>query len=482
MHLSDLSNELIFCICSCLNSLRDHNALLQTSRAFHALLNRELYLQAISKLDFTGVFWAAREGRVKVLQQFIEIATQGLMRASMKYDIQWRPRGPSNWKLTDDINDTECVPHLPSRAMFCLWAPEGCFMTSDPIPMECVYRNAMHDAIQHGQIEALEILIENTHEGLDCVDRLTGYGPYHLAAQCDQPEVIKFLVDKGVQICPPAKYGRSMPTPMEIAAKNGHQNALQVLCDHEREKFEDIEWKKPDSDLDDLDFAFDDFFRRLLQALHAAILGDQAATTKFLLEQGADPYNDFDHSPAVFMAALMNRPVALREILEFGVSPDGLNPYEAEETEESRFINRYTFDYYRDLLNPHFEPEPLSAEALEFECSTPLCAAVFMGHKEAVMVLLEYFADVNFVDMSGKPALHVALEHNHRDIAALLLQEGAKVDITDCLGQSAIQYALRSSKAGEYELIMLLLDHASPELRDQWFLEIVATENMLLVQ
>lgn len=89
MSLQSLPAELLIWIISNLDSIKDYNSLVQTSRHFHAMFNDDLYVHAISKLDFSLLFWAASGGHIKSLRRFFEIATPGLVRASGNFDIRW---------------------------------------------------------------------------------------------------------------------------------------------------------------------------------------------------------------------------------------------------------------------------------------------------------------------------------------------------------------------------------------------------------
>ncbi len=69
-------------------------------------------------------------------------------------------------------------------------------------------------------------------------------------------------------------------------------------------------------------------------------------------------------------------------------------------------------------------------------------AAVFKGHKQAVLLLLEQGADPNISDENKATALQMAALFNHNDIAAYLLRFGADVNAKDFRGNKALDYAI----------------------------------------
>ena len=73
---------------------------------------------------------------------------------------------------------------------------------------------------------------------------------------------------------------------------------------------------------------------------------------------------------------------------------------------------------------------------------TALMAAVFKGHKQAALLLLEQGADPNISDENKATALQMSALFNHNDIAAYLLRFGADVNAKDFRGNKALDYAI----------------------------------------
>ena len=62
---------------------------------------------------------------------------------------------------------------------------------------------------------------------------------------------------------------------------------------------------------------------------------------------------------------------------------------------------------------------------------TYLHFAAFLGHVEAIKVLLENGSDMNAVNKIEETALHVAAEHGHVDVMKVLIQNGADVNAVE---------------------------------------------------
>lgn len=98
---------------------------------------------------------------------------------------------------------------------------------------------------------------------------------------------------------------------------------------------------------------------------------------------------------------------------------------------------------------------------------TSLIAASYMGHYEIVEILLENGADVNHLDVDGRSALCVAAlcgTSGYSKVISCLLEHGANTDQLDNDGMSPL---LVSSFEGNNEVCELLLENgADPDLAD----------------
>lgn len=86
---------------------------------------------------------------------------------------------------------------------------------------------------------------------------------------------------------------------------------------------------------------------------------------------------------------------------------------------------------------------------------TPLVMAAYVNNLEAVQMLLEYGAEVNYQDRVGNTALMGTCFKGYLEIAELLLQHGADVNLISENGASALIYAVNFNQPA---LVKLLLE------------------------
>src|SRR3990167_2286436 len=72
---------------------------------------------------------------------------------------------------------------------------------------------------------------------------------------------------------------------------------------------------------------------------------------------------------------------------------------------------------------------------------TALMHAANSGQRETAALLIERWADVNWLDEDGKTALMLAAGGGHRDIAALLIESGGDVNWENSKGKTALMFA-----------------------------------------
>lgn len=66
--------------------------------------------------------------------------------------------------------------------------------------------------------------------------------------------------------------------------------------------------------------------------------------------------------------------------------------------------------------------------------------------KESVNLLLEYGADLNFMDTSGRTVLHETAGGNYLELVEILLANGAEVDVKDIAGSTPLHIAAASNR------------------------------------
>jgi ankyrin repeat protein len=96
---------------------------------------------------------------------------------------------------------------------------------------------------------------------------------------------------------------------------------------------------------------------------------------------------------------------------------------------------------------------------------TPLHAALYGGHHDAVSLLLDHGADVNITNEQGRPPLFAAYHGRHLDIMRLLLERGAALDVKYDSTGLLIHHV---SCIGQAEEIRLLLQHKADVNAISW--------------
>jgi ankyrin repeat protein len=244
---------------------------------------------------------------------------------------------------------------------------------------------ALHVAAYEDDVPLAELLIEH---GAD-LHAKTPYGstPLHLAAEWNSPRVARVLLARGAD---PARQTRALP-PLVAAAARGHREVVRVLLEAGGKSGMD-------------------------HALGTACshLGDPEIVS-LLLDAGAsaDPSEPDSDKWSPRVAAVYYRKLACLEILRARTEPITLM--------DACIDGNATV--VRHFLAAGKDPNLLYTHRM-----TCLVAAARMGRKEAVELLVEAGADVNYDSILGRPIV-CALERDHLSVADFLYRQGATLDL-----------------------------------------------------
>lgn len=115
---------------------------------------------------------------------------------------------------------------------------------------------------------------------------------------------------------------------------------------------------------------------------------------------------------------------------------------------EAKAAGRFTLGRQSSLAPEKEEGSDGDAGELEMpEVIEPTIRLMYLaneGDLEGIEELLESGTNVNFTDIDGRTALHVAACQGHADVVDLLLRSGAEVDPKDRWG-STVRSALQRS-------------------------------------
>ncbi|KAJ5092847.1 hypothetical protein N7456_008708 [Penicillium angulare] len=472
MSLQSLPAELLIWIMSSLDLMKDCNSLVQTSHRCHAILNDELYIQAVSKLDFSPLFWAASMGHTRSLQHFFEIATPGLARASGNFDIRWISRYESLIGLCINYHDKDMFDLVPTFP----WPPEGGDDTKNRFistpeclgshrPIVCLYQDALIEAIMNDHLEAVKSLLDKIPWSPNQISTYLeeeewpyieypylGFSLSHIAARYDVPAIVDFFVANGIDLAPDKKSRET--SPLHIASVAGNLDVLNTLIQHGLDiDMVDDEGKTP---------------------LFNAMVHGHVDIAKALLNHGADLFKKFqgEFTP-LFIATFAGQACMLKFLLDAGLNHDGSDA----DGNVPQLIEAATVDNLNLDLSAGFgyAQEWIGV----FDCSSPLGITAFLDHSKVALLFLEYGANPNIMDLNGKLPLYMAIEQRSLKTAAVMIEKGARLDMVDGLGSNLFYYALlpNDDDLDNSECVRLIIDSCGPELKQDWIFSVLQHEH-----
>jgi len=159
--------------------------------------------------------------------------------------------------------------------------------------------------------------------------------------------------------------------------------------------------------------------------LMAAAERGRSDIVKLLLDHKADPNAaGRDGDTALLLAAENNQPEIVKLLLGRGADP-----------------NRQDNNGWTAVLKAAYQGNAKCIEILashsKLELDRALLVATLMERKDAVKVLLDNGAEVDFRASDGRTPLILAAGKGNKDIVELLLQAGADASLTDQAGQTA---------------------------------------------
>ncbi|XP_045882814.1 transient receptor potential cation channel subfamily A member 1 isoform X1 [Meles meles] len=296
----------------------------------------------------------------------------------------------------------------------------------------------LHQAAAEGQVELMEMIInDSSFEVLNVMDDY-GNTPLHWAAEKNQVESVKFLLSKGAN---PNLRNSSMMAPLHIAVQNLHNEVMKVLTEH---RSTDINLEGENGNT----------------AVIIACSKDNSEALQILLNKGAKPCksNKWGCFP-IHQAAFSGAKKCMEIILKFG------EEHGYSRQSHINFVNNgKSSPLHMAVQSGDLEMIKMcldngaQLELMENGKCTPLHFAATQGATEIVKLMLSSYSGssdiVNAVDGNHETLLHRASLFDHHELAGYLISVGADINSTDSEGRSPLILATASAS---WNIVNLLL-------------------------
>ena len=293
----------------------------------------------------------------------------------------------------------------------------------------------LHHAASHGQVEVIKLL----HERGCCIDPVDRHGrtPLHHAATSGEAASIGVLVDLGGNVNTVDSEGN---TPLKWAVMCEKYSTLEELLKYGGVEDVECEQRKQPSDEQRKEFitALDEETVHSLLT-QSASTGD-VQTVSAILDHGC-PVDavDSDGYTALHRAAEGGHVEVIRELIARGAS------FSVETNKLNHLRIFYIVSDANDL--PEIGPNSLELSGRPLMTKiggingTPLHLAVWGGHKEVVLALLDAGYPIDVVDCIGRNVLHTAAQYGHVELLGLLVERGLDVNGGDADGYTPLHLA-----------------------------------------
>ncbi len=276
----------------------------------------------------------------------------------------------------------------------------------------------IHDAVAQGDLAAVKRLAK-ADPGCLSARNDRGRTPLHVACFEGKPDVVAFLLDRGVPIG--QRDSAYELTPLHFAAWKGHVEVAEYLLS----KGADLNAREMDNET----------------ALYYAAAEGHLPMTEFLISRGADLNDTLSRvgNTVVSLALDRRKPEIVKFLVAKGATVRMLTSghYPAGWT----LLHTAAWDCGReliDLLADHGVPVDQKAPGGR----TPLHNACAQGNTAGAAALIARGADPNAAGDQGQTPLFYAVNRGNTELAALLVDAGARVGGADSAsGLTLLHYA-----------------------------------------
>ncbi|VDI25530.1 ankyrin repeat domain-containing protein 17 [Mytilus galloprovincialis] len=312
--------------------------------------------------------------------------------------------------------------------------------------------SALHVACQNGHKEVIKLLID---VGININDTTnSGSTPLHKACFGGQYETVKFLLDLNGQalnsrVNITVKDDKGL-SALHLACQNGHKEVIKLLID--------------------VGMNINDTTNSGSTPLHYACFGGQYETVKFLLVLNGQEINsrvdttirDEEGRSALHLACQNGHTEVIKLLIDVGMNINDTTNRGSIPLHHACFGGHYeTVKFLLDLNGQEFNSR-VDTTIKDKEGWSALHLACLNGHTEVIKLLIDVGMNINDTPNRGSTPLHKASQKGHYETVKYLLdlngQEfNSRVDTTikDNEGRSALHLACQN---GHTEVIKLLMD------------------------
>ncbi|KAL4804671.1 ankyrin repeat-containing domain protein [Aspergillus unguis] len=479
MALSDLPNELLLGFIRAIESERDMNSVIHTSKKFHALGNPHLYRNNARRHRSSALIWGAKNGRIDTVRLALGYGADVNAKACKK------PMSTA-LILAAENNRLDIV-----KLLFENGADVNATNRDQETAVLCAARD--------NYVEVLATLLSHPAVDPDIPDMNT-YTPLFCAVDCQHVNIIEELVcredvnvnrqhDDGAtplfeastgsnsrvtelllsnpNIDPNLKVRLEGATPLMSAAKWGYIENMRLILDHPRTNLEEVDHqgrplisyavqsrnKKIVDYILDRGVDVNKLYRSGATALCQMAARGERDMIEFLISRGADPTLG---NPILHAACVGNKYTAkllLRDSRVTVTTPDNHG---------TTALHCVAGEGYHEVLELFLEGQRADVNVQDHFGLTPLMRAAsgrqllgLDGHARAIQLLLnDSRVDVNMQDNDGRTALFIAAEQGCKDRVKLLLQHaGIDSRIQDNTGKDPTAIA---ESNGHYDIAIMI--------------------------
>jgi ankyrin repeat protein len=284
----------------------------------------------------------------------------------------------------------------------------------------------LHFAAENDQSQEIKLLLNNKAD-VNARDTKIGWTPLHFAVMKGHEAVIELLIEKGAHVNVHDAEGWTPLRFARFAANREHEAVVGSLIHNGAEDevmSNEISWT----------------------ALHLEAVDSQQELTKLLVKNRLDIDTRSISGSRLHLAEM----IAAKQLTDANINAqdkDGTTPlHRAARSGKERLV--------RLLIS-----KGASVDKSDISDMSPLMMAAQNGHEEVAKGLTEGGANLDTTNKSGS-ALHFAVEHGHEVVVKLLVEGGAEVDMR-INGETPLRLVFASNNEASEGVIRTLMDNGA---------------------